>query len=287
MYKARDDEKENGGLGIPINPNTVVFALLAQYVLPRGGEVWLGSLIQAMATLGISEAAARSTVLRLKKKGVLESQRLGRRAFYWLTDAGMRQLNVGGFRFSLPSEKAWDGKWTIVVYSIPEEQRDLRDALRNSLKWWGFGSLAPGTWISTRVLLPEIESDLRELGVWEYVSVFKSEYVGPNDSSAMVTKAFPELDTLEAGYRDYIAKAKAVLRSLEAGQLDDEACFATRMRNLWEIYAVARDDPILPPALLPADWPRFEAVELSAQVRHVLSAPAERFFDTIYETSEQ
>ena len=238
-------------MGIPINPNTVVFALLAQYVLPRGGEVWLGSLIQAMAALDISEAAARSTILRLKKKGVLESQRMGRRTFYWLTDAGMRQLNVGGFRFSLPSEKAWDG-----------------------------------TWISTRVLLPEIESDLRELGVWEYVSVFRSEYLGPGDPSAIVAEAFPELGILEAGYRDYIAEAKAVLQSLDAGLLDDEACFATRMHNLWEIYAVAKDDPILPPALLPEDWPRFEAVELSAQVRHVLSAPAERFFDTIYVTAE-
>jgi len=277
----------NGELGVPINPNTVVFALFAQYVLPRGGEVWLGSLIQAMAALGISEAAARTAVLRLKKRGTLESQRLGRRTFYWMADAGMRQLNIGGFRFSLPSEKAWDGTWTIVVYSIPEEQRGLRDALRCSLKWWGFGSLAPGTWISTRVLLPEIESDLRELGVWEYASVFKSEYLGPKDPSAIVAKAFLELGTLETGYRNYIAKAKAVLHSVDAGLLDDEVCFATRMRNLWEIYAVAKDDPILPPALLPEDWPRSEAVELSAQVRHVLSAPAERFFDTIYVTSEQ
>ena len=274
-------------MGIPINPNTVVFALFAQYVLPRGGEVWLGSLIQAMAALGIGEAAARSAVLRLKKKGILESQRLGRRTFYWMANAGMRQLNIGGFRFSLPSEKAWDGKWTIVVYSIPEEQRDLRDALRSSLKWWGFGSLAPGTWISTRILLPEIESDLRELGVWEYVSVFKSEYTGPQDPAAIVTKAFPELDTLETGYRDYITKTKAVLQNLDAGLLSDGECFATRMHNLWEIYAVAKDDPILPPALLPENWPRFEAVELSAQVRHVLSEPAERFFDTIYVTSEQ
>ena len=274
-------------MGVPINPNTIVFALFAQYVLPRGGEVWLGSLIQAMAALGIGEAAARSAVLRLKRKGILASQRLGRRTFYWMASAGMQQLNIGGFRFSLPSEKAWDGTWTIVVYSIPEEQRCLRDALRNSLKWWGFGSLAPGTWISTRVLLPEIENDLRELGVWEYVSVFKSEHLGPKDPSAIVAKVFPELDTLEASYRDYIAKANKVLHSLETGLLDDEVCFATRMHNLWEIYSVAKDDPILPPTLLPEDWPRFEAVELSAQVRHVLSAPAERFFDTIYTTSEQ
>jgi phenylacetic acid degradation operon negative regulatory protein len=279
--------KENGKLRVPINPTTVVFALFAQYVLPRGGEVWLGSLVQAMGTLGISEAAARSAVLRLKKRGILDSQRVGRRAFYWMARAGMRELNVGGFRFSLPAEKAWNGKWTIVVYSIPEEQRTLRDALRCSLKWWGFGSLAPGTWISTRVLLPEIESDLQELGVWEYVSVFESAYLGPGDPFAMVDRAFPELGALESGYRDYITEAKEVLRDVESGLLDDEGCFAIRMHNLWEIYSVAKDDPILPPTLLPADWPRFEAVELSARVRHVLSASAERFFDTLYVVSGQ
>jgi phenylacetic acid degradation operon negative regulatory protein len=279
--------RESGQSSVAIDPNTVVFALFAQYVLPRGGEVWLGSLIQAMDALDISEAAARSTILRMKKRGTLESRRLGRRTFYWMADAGMRELNVGGFRFSLPSERAWDGKWTILVYSIPEEQRCLRDALRCSLKWWGFGSLAPGTWISTRVLLPEIESDLRELDVWEYVSVFESKYLGPEEPADIVAKAFPELDTFEAGYRDYIAKAKGVLQDLDAGLLDDEACFATRMHNLWEIYAVAKDDPILPPALLPEDWPRFEAVELSARVRHALSVPAERFFDTIYETADE
>ena len=96
----------------------------------------------------------------------------------------------------------------------------------------------------------------------------------------IVAEAFPELGTLEAGYRDYIAKAKAVLQGLEAGLLDDEVCFATRMRNLWEIYSVAKDDPILPPALLPEDWPRFGAVELSAQVRHALSVMKEAILKT-------
>jgi phenylacetic acid degradation operon negative regulatory protein len=286
-FKIRNTRKNLADLGIPVNPNAVVFALFAQYVLPRGGVVWLGSLIRAMATLGIGEAAARSAVLRLRKSGALEGQRMGRRTFYWLTKTGMRRLNIGGFRFSLPSEEAWDGRWTIILYSIPEEQRNLRDALRNSLKWWGFGNLAPGSWISARVLLPEAENDLRELGVWEYVSVFRSEYLGPREPSAIIAKAFPELVTLEACYRAYTAQAQAVLQDLDAGLLDNEACFATRMRNLWEIYAIAKDDPILPPALLPEDWPRFEALELSAQVRHVLSAPAELFFDTIFVTSEQ
>lgn len=276
---------ERSELGTPVNPNLAIFGLYGQYILPRGGAIWLGSLVQALATFGISEAAARSAVLRLKKKGTVQSQRLGRRTFYWMTDAGMNKLDVGGVRFSFSSSRDWDGRWTVVVYSIPEEHRERRDTLRHSLKWWGFGNLAPGTWISTRPLLPEAESEWRGLGAWEYLDVFRSEHVGPGDLSGVVARAYPQLSALAASYQEYVARSETVLRRFEAGLLDDEACFATRMRNLWELWDIAQDDPILPPSLLLEDWPRPRAESLSVEVQRVLFAPAERFFDTIYETT--
>jgi phenylacetic acid degradation operon negative regulatory protein len=272
-------------MGVRVYPELTVFALFGQYVLARGGQIWLGSLIQAMSTFDISEAAARSAILRLKKKGAVRSQRLGRRTFYWLTDAGMNQLDVGGFRFSFSSSHSWDGRWTVVVYSIPEEHRERRDALRYALKWWGFGNLAPGTWISARPLLPETEREWRELGAWEYLDVFRSEHVGAGDLSGVVDRAYPQLSALAAGYQGYAARSEALLSRFEAGLLDDEACFATRMRNLWEFWDIAQDDPILPPVLLPQDWPRSKAESLSVEVQRVLFEPAERFFDTIYVTT--
>ena len=69
-----------------------------------------------------------------------------------------------------------------------------------------------------------------------------------------------------------------------AGLLDDKACFAVRLRNLWEFLVIAGDDPILPSSLLPEDWPRPKAESLSAEVQRVLAEPAEGFFDTIYVT---
>jgi phenylacetic acid degradation operon negative regulatory protein len=98
----------------------------------------------------------------------------------------------------------------------------------------------------------------------------------------VVARAYPQLAALAAGYQDYVAHSEALLRRFEAGLLDDEACFATRMRNLWEFWYIAQDDPILPPALLPEDWPRPRAASLSVEVQHVLFEPAERFFDAIY-----
>jgi phenylacetic acid degradation operon negative regulatory protein len=198
----------------------------------------------------------------------------------------MHRLDVGGFRFSFAAEQQWDGQWTVVVYSIPEKKRELRDALRDSLKWWGFGTLAPGTWISPQPLRPEIEQDWRKMGVWEYVEVFRSVYSGPKDVTSLLNTAFPELPVLAASYQDYVVQSEAVLRRFEAGQLDDRACFATRLLNLWGFYAVASQDPILPLDLLPEDWPHPHAEELSVMIQHLLAGPAERFFETIYETIE-
>ena len=260
-----------------------ILGLFGQYVLPRGGMIWLGSLIRAMAVWGFSEAAARSAILRLKQKGSIEGQRLGRRTCYSLTDAGMHRLDIGGFRFSFSPTRAWDGQWTVVIYSVPEEQRELRDALRDSLRWWGFGLLAPGTWVSARPLLPDMERDWRQMGVWDYMDIFRSAYVGADDLPAMVARAFPELPTLAAGYREYIAQSEQVLHRLETGRLDDRACFAIRLENLWGFYAVASEDPVLPPNLLPADWPRLWAEELAVEIQRVLAEPADRFFATIYE----
>lgn len=272
-------------MSAPLNPRTsIIFALYGQYVLPRGGKIWLGTMIRAMATWGFSEAAVRSTALRMKKEGLLQSQRQGRRIAYWLTDKGLDRLNVGGFRFSIPPDEEWNGQWTIMVYSVPEKERGYRDELRSALHLWGFGMLAPGTWLSTRPLLPEIERELRELGVWKYVDVFRSEYLGPDDLSTIVAKAFPQLPALADDFRDYIINTEPLLHRYQTGQLDDEACFATRLQNLWVFASIANDDPILPPSLLPEDWPRPRAQSLCGELQRVLTEPAERFFDSIYET---
>ncbi|MDY7077200.1 MAG: PaaX family transcriptional regulator C-terminal domain-containing protein [Chloroflexota bacterium] len=270
-------------MGTHAYPSTIIFALFGQYVLPRGGEIWLGTLVRALASLNLGEAAARSNVLRMKKKGYLQSRRLGRRSFYWLTDMGLNRLNRGGFRFSISPDEEWDGRWTVAVYSIPEERREHRDALRNVLNWWGFGMLAPGTWISTRSLPSEAESKWRELGVWKYLDVFRAECLGPGDQSTVAAKAFPQLSTLADHYRDYIAECESVLRRFEAGLLDDEECFACRLRNISEFVPITLKDPTLPSSLLPDDWPCPTAQLLTQELQQALAEPAERFFDSIYE----
>jgi len=274
-------------MGTQVHPYTFVFSLYGQYVLPRGGEMWIGSLIRALAALGLSAGAVRALVSRMQGKGLLQSRRVGRQSFYRLTGLGLKEVHRGGERAFAPRGDEWDGRWTVVIYSVPEEHRGRRDALRGALSGRGFGGLAPGVWISPHSLSPEAEKKWQGLGVWEYLEVFRAERIGPSDLHALVADAWPQLPALAGRYRAYIAGYESLLRRSEAGILDDEECFAAHLRSLIEFVAITLEDPALPPALLPEDWPRSSARRLFEGLKQALAEPAERFFDGIYETGEE
>jgi len=252
-------------------------------VLPRGEEIWIGSLIRALAALDFGAGAVRALVSRMQRKGLLQSQRVGRRSFYRLTNLGLKEVRWGAKQAFIPSSDVWDGRWTVVTYSVPEEQRSRRDALRRSLNSWGFGALAPGIWISPHPLPSKAEGKWRELNVWQYLEIFRAEHLGPSNPPTLVAHAWPQLSALADRYRLYITRYEPVLRRFEAGILDDELCFAAQLRSLIDFVTITLEDPALPPSLLPADWLRPSAQLLFEELQ-ALAKPAGRFFDTIYET---
>lgn len=272
-------------MGTQVNPYTIIFSLYGKYVLPRGDEIWIGSLIRALATLDFSPGAVRTLVSRMQRKGFLQSQRLGRYSFYRLTDLGLKEVCWGGDQAFAPSAGEWDGRWTVVAYSVPEKHREQRDALRSSLKHWGFGALAPGTWLSPRSLPPMAERKWRELGMWEYLEVFRAEHLGPSDPCTLVVQAWPQLPALANHYRTYVAGYGPILGRFKDGTVDDEECFAVQLRSLVDFVAITLEDPALPAALLPEDWPRPSTQLLFEELQQTLTESAGRFFDAIYKTT--
>ncbi|MFX1412000.1 MAG: PaaX family transcriptional regulator C-terminal domain-containing protein [Promethearchaeota archaeon] len=272
--------------GTQVDPHTVVFSLYGQYVLSRGDEIWIGSLIRALAALDIKAGATRTIVSRMQREGYLQGRRVGRRSFYRLTELGLKQVRGGGDRAFTPPGDEWDGQWIVITYTIPEEHRKHRDMLRSWLTWWAFGALAPGVWISPHPLSPEVEGKLQEMDVWQYLEVFRAEHLGPSDQRALVAHAWPQIPALGDRYQAYVARYERVSHHLKTGTLDDKACFVARFQSLYEFIAITLEDPALPPSLLPKDWPRPIAQALFKELSHALSERAERFFDAIYETAK-
>ena len=71
---------------------SLITTVFGDAIAPRGGTVWLGSLIRALAEFGVSERLVRTSVFRLAKDGWLQSQQLGRRSYYSLTDTGRERI---------------------------------------------------------------------------------------------------------------------------------------------------------------------------------------------------
>jgi phenylacetic acid degradation operon negative regulatory protein len=267
-----------------IHPYTYVFSLFGRYILPRDEVIWVSSLIKALGAVGFREGAVRALVSRMQRKGLLKSCRVGRKSYYKLTDSGLREVRFGGAQSYAASQVSWDGRWTLVTYSIPERYRRQRDTLRILLSALGYGALTPGTWVSPQIFFPNFESKCHELKVWPFMEVFRADHIGPTDLKELVRQAWPQLPYLSERYQAFITEYEPILRECESNNLDERTCFAIDLRCLIQFVTITLRDPNLPLSILPVEWPRPAAKGLFERLFYALGGPAKRYFESIYET---
>lgn len=270
-----------------ISTQFVIFNLFGDYIMPRGGCIWTHNLLYLLQLLGISERAARSTLSRMKREGWLTTRKFGRRTQHVLTRRGRTILEQGNQRIFEPPFEQWDGLWRLVVYSLPEEKRDLRNDLRKKLIWYGFGNLSPGTWVSPHDWQGELEIILDDLGVRSYVSLFVARHVGSESNQELVQRCW-DIPTLAAEYQTFVERYTPeyeAIRSVNGGNgavgLTEESCFVRRFWLTYDFQPFPRKDPNLPNVLLPDPWVGFTARQIFAQYRRLLSHGMKDFVDTL------
>ncbi|WP_035855107.1 PaaX family transcriptional regulator [Cryptosporangium arvum] len=245
------------------SPQRLLTSLLGEHWLDVDAAVPLGVLIDLVAEFGISETSARATANRLVKRGVLEAGKVGRHAYYRLSDTGRQDIRhktgtVLGFG---PSARPWDGRWTLAAFSVPEEQRRLRHQLRSYLRWLGFAPLFDGLWISPHAGLDALREVFQAVGV-DNLSAFRvvETAVGCAPLTAW------DLTEIQAAYQTFVKDHGALPEQLQAGSVTPAAALVQRTHLLetWRIFPGL--DPDLPAELLPEDWPRPAAHALFSEL---------------------
>lgn len=268
-------------------PQDLVFTLYGDFLLHRPGPVWVGSLIALLEPLGLSETNVRTVLSRMAGRGWLETEREGRRSYYALTPRGRRLLEEGETRIYQPrGDEGWDGEWTLLAYSIPEERRGQRDRLRVRLEWLGFGSLGNGLWITPHDVTARVGEIAEELGVAEHVELFRGPHVGAKDTGALVSRCW-DLDSLNERYGRFIDRhldACVALREAGPGSVEPRAAFVRRFNLVHEYREFPLVDPFLPPALQPVNWAGECALSLFNYYHDLLAEPADRFVGPHVET---
>lgn len=86
-----------------------------------------------------------------------------------LTDKGkVRALTYRFADMEIKKEK-WDGQWRMVIFDIPEKQRNARDALRSKLKELGFHELQKSVFVFPYECKDEIDFIVEFFNMREYV----------------------------------------------------------------------------------------------------------------------
>ena len=260
-----------------VAPRHLILSLLGLYA--RDDRHWLSvrALIALMGELDVDAAATRSSVSRLKKRGVLVPVRHDGQAGYTLSSTALAVLREGDARiWSRPRAEVADG-WLVTVFSVPESEREKRHELRSLLTRLGFGTAAPGVWVAPATAYDETLAAVERQGLASYTEFFRGDYLGVGSAGGRVGEWW-DLPAIAKLYDAFLADHRPLLRLRRA---DPARAFAAYVPMLTAWRRLPYLDPGIPLALLPDDWPGLEAEELFATLDGRLRATAAEHAHTV------
>jgi phenylacetic acid degradation operon negative regulatory protein len=257
----------------------LVFDLFGDYLRYRDGVARLRVLVGLMDCFGVPETTVRVVVTRLRKEGWLASSRDGRETVYTLTDAAWRLLDEGRSRIFDRVTEPWDGQWHMVIYSVPESERALREQLRKKLAWLGFGPLSSSVWLSPHARTEQVKEAFADEPV-VHLDVFRSRSEGGASDRDIAARAW-DLVALNRDLADLMALYRPRLALYRRGDLRGKDALVERMRLVHDYRHFPFRDPDLPPELLPEGWTGRQVHQTFLEAHSLLRAPAEQAVDEV------
>ena len=224
--------------------------------------------------LGFTTNQIRLVLARLVDEGLLTSSGRGRHAVLMTTDR--HELLYGpepewlAFAFRQDAGLAeWDGTWRTASFTLGEDRKRERNALREVLVGMGAAPLMPGLYVHAVDWGPWLEAAIEQLAVTDAVVISEIEtwtVHGLTEPRAIAARLWP-LEAITESYRNFVDRFSAV-----PGPSADPAADLARAIDVVSAFeSCIRQDPLLPPELLPSDWPGAAArsilIDVAAQVR--------------------
>lgn len=250
-----------------VSPQGLAVTLIADYTFPV--RAWLPSaaIVALLGEFQVAAGAARTTISRLTRRGVLEASRQGRYSSYRLTSQAAVDLWSGGSSIATFTTQpdTWDGRWTLIAFSVPEAESTRRRALRTALRWRGFAPLYDAVWVSPHPLTPKGRIEVADLARGA-VSVFRARQEDLETEANRNPVEAWDLPGIAEHYQTFISRWSSLLPHIGAGDVTgaDAVRARTEVMHAYRHFPIL--DPLLPIGLLPPDWPRSRAREVCVAV---------------------
>jgi phenylacetic acid degradation operon negative regulatory protein len=266
----------------PMRTGSLIVTIYGDAIVPRGGSLWLGSLLELMAGFGVEPGLVRTAVSRLVADGWFERTRIGKQSYYRLSTWGAAEFATATSRIYRAAEPAWSGEMEVAIITTPDTAE--RAAHRERMLREGWGQAA-----ANAMVRPFTET---HGGIARGARHRMGGGGAPADIVVMVTRpqsagnaralarACWQLEALDAAYRGFLEDFGPVAGEIADGvRLTDAQAFQLRTLLIHDWRRIVLRDPLLPRAMLSEDWPGTSALELVSGVYRQVLAGAERWLD--------
>ncbi|RVU20899.1 PaaX family transcriptional regulator [Streptomyces antnestii] len=258
-------------------PQRLLMMLLGDYWFDRPEALPSAALVALLAEFGVSEVGARAALSRQSRRGLLDVEKRGRRTYYRLSARSLGHFTDTGGRIAAfgadGAPRTWDGQWSLVAFSVPEQQRAVRHTLREQLRWLGYAPLYDGVWISPHAREEEVRDVLSELGV-ATATLFTGTPSALSPAAGDPLSAW-DLDAQAAAFERFTRRWGVWRKRAEDGGVSPSEALRARTELITEWRVLMTHDPALPPQLLPPHWPLAAARAVFVAVYDALGPLAE------------
>ena len=268
-----------------LRAGSLITTVFGDSIAPRGGTVWLGSLIRAMAEFGINERLVRTSVFRLVRDGWLRSSQVGRRSFYSLTEEGREKFRSATHRIYGEPAGSWDGTWCLLLLSNLDAI--TKETVRRECGWLGFGALSANVLAHPAPDEFDLEATLKRAGAADDVVVMTGRTVRSDTPMRRLAGAAWNLGDIDARYETFVTMFRPLFAELKkASRVDPRTAFVARTLLIQEYRKVLLRDPQLPHELLPTGWHGTAAYQLCRNLYHGLYQSADDYLSEVMETAD-
>jgi phenylacetic acid degradation operon negative regulatory protein len=249
----------------PSRTGSIIITVFGDAIVPRGGSVALGTLLEFFAAIDVDSSVVRTAMSRLTADGWFEREKVGRNSFYRLVQRERLTFDIATKHIYGPPASDWTGRFELLLIANGGD----RDAAREALKNAGFGTPLPGVWVApSGVPIPE-----------EARSAIRLEVSAEDESGRrLLSESWPLERTAEA-YRRFMKSFEPLRTWVSGDKLRDIEAFTARVLLIHHYRRVVLRDPLLPVALLPRDWPGRAARQLCGEIYRGLLPASEQWLD--------
>lgn len=223
---------------------------------PRFSYPALEQIIESGLKEDYKISTLRKELSYLKRDGMICFRPYYRRLVPALTPKGKLAIKT---HLSFKRYGDWDQKWRLVIFNIPERERQYRFALRQKLRQLGFANMQKSIYISPYPLLGALSRWAIEQGIRQYLHLLEVAKI--EDEKKMAGKIWNP-QNINLRYKNFIKVGRQQLALTHKSP--HWPMVAKKLEQ--EFAALYSQDPHLPTEFLPKNWLFDEAYKLFKEI---------------------